>query len=216
MSDADAPHPLAWPDARRLEAWAGETRVNLIRLLALIGFYARHLADVYYHPATAGGRYHQHVTAVCVAWVFVVLAVHALLLRRAVHPALKYVTLVTDLTGVTLLGIAAGGPRTPLLCLYFVVIASTPLRLSLALVWVATLGAWAGYAALLAYYAWFLIGWHRYYATPELQIPRTEEASWFLALGVAGLLAGQVVRQARRLAAGYPVSVSAPESAEGR
>jgi hypothetical protein len=148
--------------------------------------------------------------------VFVVLAVHALLLRRAVHSALKYVTLVLDLLGVTLLGIAAGGPRPPLLCLYFVVIASAPLRLSLALVWVATIGAWAGYATLLAHYAWFLIGWQRYYATPELRIPRTEEATWFLALGVTGLLAGQVVRQARRLAAGYPVSVSAPEAAEGR
>jgi hypothetical protein len=112
-----------------------------------------------------------------------------------------------DLVGVTLVGIAAGGPRSSLVALYFVVIASAPLRLSLGLVWAATVGAWGGYAALLMYYAWVVVGWERYYATPGLRIARTEEAAWVLAMGVAGLMAGQVVRQARRLAAGYPVSV---------
>jgi hypothetical protein len=34
-----------------------------------------------------------------------------------------------------------------------------------------------------------------------------------LALGAAGVLAGQVIRQARRMVAGYPVEVSPPREA---
>jgi hypothetical protein len=38
-----------------------------------------------------------------------------------------------------------------------------------------------------------------YYATPTLQIPRSHEIIVLLTMGVTGLLAGQVVRQARRM-----------------
>ena len=34
-----------WADARRLEAWAGEVRVNLLRLIGIILFYGRHLVE---------------------------------------------------------------------------------------------------------------------------------------------------------------------------
>jgi hypothetical protein len=37
MSDA------RWADARRLESWAGEARLNLIRAAALLVFYGYHL-----------------------------------------------------------------------------------------------------------------------------------------------------------------------------
>jgi hypothetical protein len=36
-----------WADAQRLEGWAGETRVNLIRAAAVVAFYGHHLANVY-------------------------------------------------------------------------------------------------------------------------------------------------------------------------
>src|SRR4051812_33964521 len=36
-----------WDDARRLEAWAGEVRVNLVRVAALVAFYGYHLLNVY-------------------------------------------------------------------------------------------------------------------------------------------------------------------------
>jgi hypothetical protein len=120
---------------------------------------------------------------------------------------LKYVSVIWDLAMVMLLGIIARDPRTPLMLLFFIVIASAPLRLSLKLVWVATLGAMAGYAIVLAYYAWWVIGWDKYYSTPELRIPRSTEFIWVLAMGVAGLLAGQVVRQMRRVCTGYPVAM---------
>jgi TRAP-type C4-dicarboxylate transport system permease small subunit len=95
---------------------------------------------------------------------------------------------------------AVGGcARTPLVLLYFGLIASAPLRLSLRLVYTATAAAMLGYLFLLGYYAWHLVGFHKYYATPELRIPRSEEAIYLLAMLVCGLFAGQVVRQVRRM-----------------
>jgi TRAP-type C4-dicarboxylate transport system permease small subunit len=79
---------------------------------------------------------------------------------------------------------------------------------------VATAAAIFGYLCVLAHYAWRVVGWQKYYATPELRIPRAEEAVYVLAMLVCGLLAGQAVRQARRLAAGYSVTVEAGPAAE--
>jgi hypothetical protein len=39
--------PQVWADARRLEAQAGEVRLNVIRLVGLAVFYAHHLVNVY-------------------------------------------------------------------------------------------------------------------------------------------------------------------------
>jgi hypothetical protein len=75
-------------------------------------------------------------------------------------------------------------------------------------VYVATFGSWIGYLTVVAYYAWVKIGASKYYATPELQIPRAHEIIVLLALGAAGLMAGQIVRQTRRLVGGYPVTIA--------
>ena len=54
-----------WEDASRLEAWAGEVRVNLIRSLALVVFYANHLLNVYvWRDPNVDGAFHAAVTAV--------------------------------------------------------------------------------------------------------------------------------------------------------
>jgi hypothetical protein len=207
--------PDPWPAARRIEEWAGEIRVNRIRLIAIAVFYARHLVDVYMrHNPAQTGRYHLFVTGIVVAWAIAAVVLHQFLLRRRVPPALKFFSTGMDLLMITLIGVVAGGPtKTPLVLLYFVIVACAPLRLSLALVWLATLGSMACYLFLCAYYAWVLIGWDRYYATAEVRIPRADEAIMLLSLGAAGLMAGQVVRQMRRLVIGYPVTIGAPADA---
>jgi hypothetical protein len=210
MENIERPDESAgWEAARRIESWAGEIRVNRLRLAAIIIFYVRHLIDVYVNPLNRQftGRYHLLVTVIVLAWTAQVLWLHWALSQRRMGEKLKYIAVIWDLVMVTMLGIVAKTPQTPLMLLYFIVIASAPLRLSLRLVWVATLGAMAGYAIVLAYYAWWVIGFDKYYATPELRIPRSVEAIWILAIGVAGLLAGQVVRQMRRLSGGYPVAM---------
>ena len=85
--------------------------------------------------------------------------------------------------------------------MYFLVIAAAPLRLSLPLVVVATAGSIAAYAFFLGYVRFWLE------IPKEQRLPRANQFIFVVALGAAGLLAGQVVRQARRLAGGYPVVV---------
>jgi hypothetical protein len=192
-----------WADARRIEGFAGEVRVNLIRLAAIVGFYAHHLLNVFLiqDDPSLTGSYHIAVTVLVMAWACAVLALHYCLTRRWVPRALKYVATAWDLLLITAVLVIGRDPRSTLAALYFLVIAAAPLRLSLSLVWAATLGAMACYAFFLGYVRFWL-------ELPEQErLPRPQQIIVLLALGAAGILAGQMVRQARRLVQGYPVTV---------
>src|SRR5947209_1948730 len=133
----------AWDDACRLEGWAGETRVNLFRLIALVAFYGQHLLTVYLFrdDQSVTAEYHTAVTGVVLAWAAGALALHLCLQRRWVPDWLKYATTGTDLLLLTLLLCARGEPRGVLASLYFVIIAAAALRLSFGLLYFATLGS---------------------------------------------------------------------------
>jgi hypothetical protein len=147
------------------------------------------------------GLYHVSVTALVMVWSAGAAALWLFLARRWPPPALKYVVTAWDTVLITTLVVLAGDPRSPLVVLYFLVIAAAPLRLSVRLVYAATLLTLAAYGFLLAHYAFVQVGYERYYADAyaALRVPRTQEAVTALGLAVAGVLAGQVVRQARRL-----------------
>jgi hypothetical protein len=201
------PDENEWNDTERLESWAGETRLNLIRVLAIAAFYGRHLVEMLSSPADSPlrGAYHAKVTCLCLLWATAAIVLHIWLTRRRTHPALKYAVTGYDAAMITILCALAGGPKSPLVLLYFPLIAAAPLRLSLRLVYFASSCAIGGYLVVLAHYAWYVIGFRKYYSTPELRIPRGQEAIVVLALLVTGVLAGQIVRQVRRIAARYPV-----------
>ena len=199
-----------WENARRIEAWAGEVRVNLIRLAAIIAFYGNHLVQTYFvSEGRSDSGFHVAVTAISLAWAASVLALYVCLSRRYVPPALKYVAVAWDIVMVTAVLIVAGVPTSTLAVLYFLVIASAPLRLSLPLAYFASLGSMAAYVLFLGYYKYFLVGVERYPTDPR-RLTRADQVIFVLALGAAGLFAGQMVRQARRLAQGYVVDIEEP------
>jgi hypothetical protein len=204
------PETLDWEDTQRLEGWAGETRLNLIRLLAIAVFYGRHVIEAMTAApdSPVRGVYHIRVTCICILWAALAIMLHAKLRQRWMPPGLKYFTTGFDAAMITLLCVLAGGPKAPLLMLYFPLIATAPMRVSLRLVYFATSCAILGYLIVLAIYAWYVIGFKKYYSTPELRIPRSQEAFFILALAVSGVMAGQVVRQMRRIAGRYPVVVA--------
>ena len=207
-----------WEDARRLEAWAGEVRVNLIRAAALVAFYGYHLMNAYVihsDDERLRGRFHLLTTAVVLAWAGAIFILYFCLSRRLVPPALKYVATFWDLAMITaLLLIGGNGPRSPLLFLYFLVVAAAPLRLSLRLVYAATLGTMAATVLMTGHYVFVEIGAANYYHPDYTgRIARSAEIIFLLSLAVAGLLAGQTVRQARRLVDGYPVRVQDTQEA---
>jgi hypothetical protein len=195
-----------WADAQRLEGWAGEVRVNLIRLAALVVFYGHHLLNVYFfQDESARGAYHAAVTALVLAWSAEVVGLYFSLARRWVPPVLKYAATAWDTLMITALLVLGRDPGSMLAVLYFLVIAAAVLRLSLPLVYAATLGTMAAYAFFLGY----LKFWLDLPAPQRLAPP--QQVIFLLALGAAGILAGQMVRQARRLVQGYPVSVADEE-----
>jgi hypothetical protein len=215
-----------WEDARRLEAWAGEVRVNLIRAVALVLFYGNHLLNLYLYKddptlqGEAGARLHANITTVVLAWAIGVVALHVFLTRRWMPPALMYVSTAWDLLLTTaLIAMGADGPRSPLMLLYFVIVAAAPLRLSLPLVYTTTLGAMAAALIALGQYVFIRVPAElqkSYFDLPPgdaHRVPRVSELIFLLALGAVGLLAGQVVRQARRLVQGYPVRVAEEKEA---
>ena len=213
-----------WEDARRLEGWAGEARVNLLRAASVIAFYGQHLLNLYaFHDdlgfAEAGPRaaYHLAVTAVTLAWALAVGVLYVCLSRRWLPPALKYAATFWDLALVTaLLCVSPDGPRSALIFLYFAVLAASPLRLSLRLVQVTTFATWAAALLMLGYYVFVRVGADRYYAADSpYRVARGSEIIFLLATGVVGLFAGQVVRQARRLVEGHPVTVRGPRGEGG-
>src|SRR5215475_1533082 len=121
----------AWSAAQRLEGLAGEVRVNLIRLVALVAFYGHHLVNVFLigDDSSLKGDYHVVATSLVLAWALAVLIIHYCLLRRWIPLALKYVVTAWDILLITTLLMAGGDGRSMLAVLYFLVVIAAPLRL---------------------------------------------------------------------------------------
>src|SRR5688500_9957029 len=130
----------SWDDIQRVESWAGEFRVNAIRLIGIVVFYGRHMIQFLMAApdSPVRGNYHLRVTYLAVLWAAGAALLHWHLVRRRNPPMLKYFSTAWDIVMIAMLCVFAGGPRTPLVMLFFVVIAMAPLRLSLSLVWFAT------------------------------------------------------------------------------
>ncbi len=201
---------VRWEDGQRLESWAGELRVNLLRCLALIVFYVYHLVNVYVlRDATITPRYHFLVSLAFFLWSLFAVALYHTLVQRYVPVWLKFFAVSMDLAFITILCILhPAGPRSPLMLLYFLVIASAPLRLSLGLVYVATLGAVAGAAIVLGQWVFIAQGTEAYFSDQNgVRISVQSEILFVLSLLTSGLFAGQLVRQTHRLVSGYAVEV---------
>ena len=200
VSDA---HQRQWFIVGRWQEFEGEARANLLRIIGIGAFYLVELAN--YHGLRPGALelnrvegvdrpFHQAVTALAVAWTLASLGVH-FCLRRQIFPAsLKYLSTAADVIFLTAILMLADGPRSVLVVGYFLVVALAALRFSLRLVWFATLGSMGGYLYLLGYAKWF--------ADPSrnLRIERYQQLIFLLALGLTGIVLGQVVRRVRRMA----------------
>jgi hypothetical protein len=196
---------LPWLGAQRVEAWVGEFRVNVIRLAAIVAFTGHHLFNQYLLKQSFPPNYTLAVISIAVVWAAGALAIHVALIGQWMPPLLRSVVVGFDVVMTTSLLLLSDGPRSPLVVLLFLVIATAPLRLDLRLVWTATL------LALLSYL--FVCG-HAKWKKPEWQAPRRQEVIVVLALCAAGFLAGQSVRQSRRLAREYADRVRPEEGEE--
>jgi len=202
-------------EALRTESWAGEIRINLIRLAALLAFYGHHLLNVYFFKLQDSRARYFHGSVTVLAWALglMVLVLFVGLSRHWAPPWLKYAVVVLDTVFVSVLIAVAADPKSPLLLLYFLILASTPLRMSPRLVQAATILTILAYLCLLGYYIFVDIGWKEYSRNPSVKLGRGLEIFIVLGMASAGFFASQAVRQFRRLMESSPVA-GGPSSKE--
>jgi hypothetical protein len=190
MATAHAAEERRWFILERWQEFEGEGRTNLLRVVALAGYYAVHLGTV--EKSASLVSFHQQATMLTAGWLFLSLAVLVCLQRRYLPTGLKYVTTLVDLLLVTSLAALGSGPASPLVVVYFLIIVSAALRFSLGLIWMATLTALVCYLALvgLADKTWF---------DANHTTPVVTQLTMLLSLGMTGIILGQIMRRVRRM-----------------
>lgn len=195
--------PDAWAGVQRIEGWTGESRVNMIRLAAVIGFYLNHLYHLGSHGQAEGlMRYHMLVTLLSFAGGVAAFELGRMLRARYFPPWMPYATMLWDTLLVTSIALLGNGPLSPVVLLYFIILAGSPLRLSRRFVVVTWCAVFAGYN--------FLLG-HQLQYRPDVRVPHDEIHVVYLSMVFTALMAGQSVRQARRISDGHAVVLQGPQ-----
>jgi len=196
----------SWFIVGRWQAYEGEARANLLRIIGIGLFYVVELVNYYglnlgfiEMPRVVDLPFHQTVTALAVAWTALALGIQLCLVQRVFPAALKFVSTGCDVVFLTAILTVADGPRSPLVVGYFLLVVLATLRFNLALVRVTTVGSMAGYV--------FLLGYARWFTEREIRVPRYHQAIFLLALALTGIVLGQVIRRVRGLAEDYAARV---------
>ena len=193
-----------WYIVGRWQEYQGEARANLLRLVAIGVFYGIEMINYYgvdlgfiQLPKISGVAFHKTATAIAAAWVILGVAVHLWLRLHLMPWALKYASTCLDVVLLTLLLMVADGPRSPMIVGYFLIPALAGLRFQLRLVWFATVVAMLGYVGLLGWAVWGA-GDNR-----SMDVPRYYQLIFLTALGMCGIIQGQVIRRVKAMAAEY-------------
>jgi hypothetical protein len=196
-----------WFIASRWQEYEGESRANLLRILAVGTFYLVELLRFYVFEKAAAEHlpFHRQATLIAVAWTMVALAIWMCLRLRIFPAALKYVSTACDVLLLTsLAALNAPGPFSPLVLGYFLIIAMAALRFSLGLVWFATIAAMLGY--------WSLVGLvDKKWFDADHAVPPTRQLVSLVSLALTGIVIGQVVRRVKSMAIDYAQRLAAAE-----
>lgn len=204
-----------WYIVERWQEYEGERRANLLRIIGIGTFYLVHL--MHYHGLRIGALqladqgnmsrpFHVQVTLLAVIWTMLALGMLLSLQQRFFPRWLKHFSTGSDIVLMTAILLVSNGPRSPLIVGYFLIIVLATLRLNLSLVRFATVGSMLSYIGLLG-----CAKWPETFGKGEvdLRVPRYEQLIILVALGLTGILLGQVVRRVRHLAEEFAERVSA-------
>jgi hypothetical protein len=202
-----SPAERQWYIVGRWQEYEGESRANLLRIVAIGAFYLVQLVHFYGFSSRSASEvlFHQRATAIAVAWTMVALAVTLCLRRHFFPAALKYASTACDLALLTSLAALAAGPHSPLVAAFFVIVVMSGMRFNLRLVWMSTIGA------MLCY--WLLVGIadgrdSKWFDSQHAVAP-VEQLVMLVSLGLTGIVVGQVVRRVKGLAAQYAQRLAA-------
>lgn len=150
---------------RRLFAIEGETRLNLLRLVALAGFYGIHLVNRFVVGMSSGDTvtvplgsselvlpiYDTAATGIVVTWASMTAAILLVIRSTLFRGLVPVVVTLMDVLLLTTLLMLGNGPSSPMLVAYFLVIVGASLRGRREHVWAATLASAAGYGATVGF-----------------------------------------------------------------
>jgi hypothetical protein len=200
-----APEDCQWFIVGRWQEYEGEGRANLLRIAGVGAFYGVELVN--YWTGEVDRPFHQAVTALALTWALVGLGVLLCLAQHVFPASLKFLSTTADLALLTAILMLADGPKSPLVVAYFLLIVLATLRFSLSLIWFTAIGSVLGYM--------FLLGYARWFTDRDIGVPRYHQAIVLLALALAGIVLGQVVRRVRRMAIDYAARVAANREPTG-
>jgi hypothetical protein len=198
-----------WFIVGRWHEYEGESRANLLRIVAVGAFYIVELLRFYVFEKASAAQlpFHRQATMIAVAWTMVGLAI-MLCLRLKLFPAvLKYVSAAGDVLLLTALAALTSGPLSPLVLAYFLIIALAALRFSLGLIWFTTVASMLGY--------WWLVGLEdmktsRWFDAQHA-VPLVTQLLTLLSMALTGVVIGQVVRRVKEIASEYAQRLAATE-----
>lgn len=195
-----------WFIVGRWQEYEGESRANLLRIVAVGAFYIVELLRFYVFEKAVPDQlpFHRQATMIAVAWTMVALAI-LLCLRLKIFPAvLKYASTACDILLLTALAALNHGPSSPLVLGYFLILSLAALRFSLGLVWFAALASMLGYESLVGLVdkKWF---------DADHAVPPATQLVTLLGLALTGIVIGQVVRRVKGMASEYAQRLAAAE-----
>ena len=205
-----------WYIAQRRQEYDAEGRANLLRIIAVGSFYIVHLWS---YAGSRGWlplpgilqlagkgeidqRFHIAVTLLAVAWSMLALGILLCLQQRVFPPWLPYLSTSFDIVLLTLIICLGSAARSPLVVGYFLILVLATLRMNLWLVRYTTVGCVLAYFCVLGCAKWpATFGLEQFgNAAVDLRVPRYFQVITLLAILLAGVMLGQIVRRVRLLA----------------
>ncbi len=186
-------------------ATAADSRGNLVRIVGIASFYSIHLLNVWL-PTLNGGRFaeavglgvtpvpgnvHIAVSLVVAAWLMQAFGIYAVTAAGQMSRRMGLLVAVGDVCWLSTVLSLSTGAQGPLVAGYFLILAMAALRLDLWIVRWTTAASVVGYLAVLAASRWPM-GILKEIAPPP--VPRYHQLMVTVALILAGVLVGQIVR----------------------
>jgi len=125
------PDSLLW--LQRKETWAGDVKANFIRMVGLALFTINEILNYHVFHAV-DKKFHVGSILVILIWFIAAIDFHIVLRRHWLARATPYLMPSLDLFLTTWLLFLADGPRSPLVVIYFLIIALSGARLNPAVV----------------------------------------------------------------------------------
>jgi hypothetical protein len=206
-----------WFIAQRWQAYDAESRANFLRIIAIGAFYLVHLWSYFSSQgrlpnfgflqlANAGEiteHFHTLITLLAVAWAMLALGILLALQQRIFPLWLPYFSTACDIILLTSIVCIGSMARSPLVAGYFLIIILAGLRLSLPLIWITTAQCALAYLCVLG-----CAKWPNHFGFTKLldqtlanyRVPRYHQMIVLVAIVMAGVMVGQIVRRVRLLA----------------